>query len=128
MAIEIDELGTALSDIVSGYTDEIQEKVEAELDSTADRIIDYVKDNCPRSDSMGEHLADQFVKTEVGEGYKKTIYISAKKKSGLVHLIELGFKHRSGRHVAARPFLRPAYDELTPKMMDDIKAIIGGKA
>ena len=54
------------------------------------------------------------------------IYISSKTKSRLVHLIELGFKHRSGRHVAAKPFLRPAYDKFTPEMLEEIKKIISG--
>lgn len=26
------------------------------------------------------------------------------------HLVEFGFRHRSGKHVPARPFLRPAFD------------------
>ena len=30
------------------------------------------------------------------------------------HLVEFGFKHRSGKHVPARPFLRPAADQETP--------------
>ena len=70
-----------------------------------------------------------FIKTEVGSGLKKTIYISSKTKGRLVHLIELGFKHRSGKHVSAQPFMRPAYDTFTPEMLEDIKKIIerGGR-
>jgi len=45
----------------------------------------------------------------------------------LVHLIEFGFMHRSGKYVNPRPFLRPAYDTFTPKMLEDIKVIIRGK-
>lgn len=71
-------------------------------------------------------MADSFVKTPLGDGVQKVIYISSKSKGRLVHLIELGFKHKSGRHVAARPFLRPAYESFTPEMLEEIKNIIHG--
>ncbi len=123
MSESIDNLGARLSDIISSYTKEVQAKAENTLDETADKILSYVKSNCPRGKST-EHLANTFVKTEIGEGAAKTIYISSQKKGRLVHLIELGFKHRSGKHVPARPFLRPAMEEFTPEMIEEIKRII----
>lgn len=123
MSESIDNLGNKLSDIISSYTKEVQTKAESTLDETADKILAYVKSNCPRGKSH-EHLADTFVKTEIGEGATKTIYISSQTKGRLVHLIELGFKHRSGKHVPARPFLRPAMEEFTPEMIEEIKRII----
>ena len=128
MAVSVDEIGTKLTDIIKNYTSEVQEEVLKRFELTADEILDYIKNNCPRSDGGSNHLADTFVKTEVGSGLNKIIYISSQKKGRLVHLIELGFKHRSGRHVPARPFMRPAYDTFTPEMLEDIKSIIkGGK-
>lgn len=128
MAVSVDEIGTKLTDIIKNYTSEVQEEVLKRFELTADEILDYIKNNCPRSDGGSNHLADSFVKTEVGSGLNKIIYISSQKKGRLVHLIELGFKHRSGRHVPARPFMRPAYDTFTPEMLEDIKSIIkGGK-
>lgn len=128
MAVSVDEIGTKLTDIIKNYASEVQEEVLKRFELTADEILDYIKNNCPRSDGGSNHLADTFVKTEVGSGLNKIIYISSQKKGRLVHLIELGFKHRSGRHVPARPFMRPAYDTFTPEMLEDIKSIIkGGK-
>lgn len=40
------------------------------------------------------------------------------------HLLEFGYTHRSGKYVGPRPFMRPAYDMFTPKMLEDIKEII----
>ena len=100
--------------------------VGIKLDETADKILNYIFSNCPRSGLGSNHLADSFIKTEVGSGLKKTIYISSKTKGRLVHLIELGFKHRSGKHVSAQPFMRPAYDTFTPEMLEEIKKIIEG--
>lgn len=126
MSKSIDNLSHKLSSIINTYCDEVKKEAEILLDKTADEIVDYIKQNCPKSAGGFNHLADSFVKTEVGSGVNKTIYISSKTKGPLVHLIELGFKHRSGKHVAARPFLRPAYDTFTPGMLDEIKKIING--
>lgn len=128
MSANMDNLSAKLTDLVENYVDEVQKDVLDRFNLTADEILSYIEKNCPRGDGGSNHLATSFIKTEVGTGINKTIYISSKTKGRLVHLIELGFRHRSGKHVAARPFLRPAYDELTPKMLEDIKSIIkGGK-
>ena len=125
----VDELGVRISDLIKDYTDDVKEGLEDRLDETAKQILDYIKSNCPRSDSGTNHLADSFILTTVGCGANKTIYISSGTKGRLVHLVELGFKHISGKHVEARPFMRPAYETFTPEMLEDIKKIIerGGR-
>ncbi len=125
----LDELGVRISDLIKDYADNVKEGLEDRLDETAKQILDYIKSNCPRSDSGTNHLADSFILTIVGSGVNKTIYISSGTKGRLVHLVELGFKHISGKHVEARPFMRPAYETFTPEMLEDIKKIIerGGR-
>lgn len=124
--MEIEKLGAEISKLVSVYSEGIKVKVTSKLDETADRMLEYVKSNCPKGKSK-EHLRDSFIKTEVGNGINKTIYISSKTKGRLVHLIELGFKHRSGKHVMAQPFLRLAMEIFTPKMIEEMKGIIKGE-
>ena len=125
----LDELGVRISDLIKDYADDVKEGLEDRLDETAKQILDYIKSNCPRSDSGTNHLADSFILTTVGSGVNKTIYISSGTKGRLAHLVELGFKHISGKHVEARPFIRPAYETFTPEMLEDIKKIIerGGR-
>ena len=123
MSSSLDDVAIKLSDIIKDYADDVKKLTEEKLDKTADDILNYIVANCPRGKS-NKHLADSFVKTEIGSGANKVIYISSKTKGSLVHLVELGFKHRSGKHVPARPFLRPAYDNFTPKMLEEIKNII----
>lgn len=123
MKTTLDNLSTNLLSMVISYKDDIAKEIEYELENTADKIIDYIKKNCPRGNSE-LHLADSFIKTEIGFGSNKVIYISSEKKGRLVHLIELGFKHRNGKFVKARPFMRPAYNEFSLKMLDEIKKII----
>lgn len=125
----LDTLGVRISDLIKEFTDNVKDGLEDRLDQTAKEILEYIKKNCPRSDSGSNHLADSFILTTVGSGANKTIYISSGTKGRLVHLVELGFKHKSGKHVEARPFMRPAYETFTPQMLEDIKKIIqrGGK-
>lgn len=126
MSTSLDNLGVRITDLINDYASNVKNEAVVKLDETADKILNYIFNNCPRSGYGSNHLADSFIKTEVGSGLKKTIYISSKTKGRLVHLIELGFKHRSGKHVPASPFMRPAYDTFTPEMLDEIKKIIEG--
>ena len=126
-SIELTALSGKISEHVDSYSKEVVHAIEKELDETADKILEYIKSNAPRG-HQSQHLADSFIKESFGSGVHKTIVIYSKTKSSIVHLVELGFKHRSGKLVVARPFLRPAYDQFTPKMLEDITQIIkGGK-
>ena len=122
----LDDFLDEVSDLVTKYTKDVLSELESRLDETADKILEYVITNTPRSGKKGA-MADEFVKTEVGEGHEKTIVIHAKEKGRLIHLIEFGFQHKGGKYIAARPFMRPAFDTFTPKMLEDIRRIISGK-
>lgn len=122
----LDDFLDEVSDLVTKYTKDVLKELETRLDETADKILEYVITNTPRSGNK-KAMADEFVKTEVGEGHEKTIVIHAKEKGRLIHLIEFGFQHKGGKYIAARPFMRPAFDTFTPKMLEDIRRIISGK-
>lgn len=121
--MEVDQVTKEIEKAVVAYSNEVEASIDQRLEDTADKIIEYIKSHAPRSGDS-EALADSFIKQEYGSGSNKTIVIFSKTKSGIVHLIEFGFRHRSGKMVAARPFMRPAYEDLTPIMLDDIKKII----
>ena len=124
-SLELTALTPEIEKAVKSYSKDVEKAIIEKLDYTADQILDYIKDNAPRTPWTKEHLGDSFIKEAYGEGVNTTIVIYSKTKGYLVHLVELGFKHRSGKLVSARPFLRPAYDQFTPKMLEDIKKIIG---
>ena len=124
--LEITALTPEIEKAVKDYSKDVELAIVKRLEETADQILDYIKENAPRSPWTKEHLGDSFIKESYGDGVNKTIVIYSKTKGSIVHLIELGFKHRSGKLISARPFMRPAYDELTPKMLEDIKKIING--
>ena len=120
-SISIEALTPEIEKAVKSYSKDVEKAILDRLEYTADQILDYIKSNAPRTSWSHEHLGDSFIKESYGEGINKTIVIYSKT---IVHLVELGFKHRSGKLVAALPFMRPAYDEFTPKMLEDIEKII----
>ena len=121
--ITLDELGVAISNMVNDYAKDIIIKLEERLDETAQEIVKYIRSNAPRSGGS-KPFADSFIAEPQGSGINKTIVIFSNEKGKLTHLLEFGFTHRSGKYVGPRPFMRPAYDLLTPKMLEDIKRII----
>lgn len=123
--MKVDELTLEIEKSVQAYTKEVEAQISEILDRTANQIIDYIKSNAPKS-GRANAMADSFIKESFGEGANKTIVIYSKTKSSIVHLIEFGFKHRSGVFVSARPFMGPAYETYAPKMLEDIRKIIGG--
>ena len=125
-SITIDALSSEIVKAVNSYSTDVTNAIVEKLNQTADQILDYIKEKAPRSPYSKEHLGDSFIKETYGEGVNTTIVIYSKTKGSIVHLVELGFKHRSGKLVSARPFLRPAYKEFTPKMLEDMKRIING--
>lgn len=123
--MEIDNITLEIEKAVVSYSKEVEEKINRCLEETADQIIEYIRSNAPRS-GRSDAMADSFVKESYGDGSNKTIVIYSKTKGSIVHLIEFGFKHRSGVFVSARPFMRPAYETYAPKMLDEIRKIIEG--
>ena len=121
--ITMNDIASKISSIITDYTNKSVDLLEKRIDECADEILVYIKENAPRGDS-NSHLADSFIKTVVGEGKNVTIYISSKSEGRIVHLIELGFRHRCGKHVPAHPFLRPGYDTFSPKMLEDLARIV----
>lgn len=125
-SIKLEALPYEIEKVVKSYSKEVELAIIEKLDYTADQILNYIKENAPRTSYSKDHLGDSFIKETYGEGVNKTIVIYSKTRGSIVHLVELGFKHRSGKLVSARPFLRPAYDEFAPKMVEDMKRIIEG--
>jgi hypothetical protein len=121
--ISLDELGVAIFNMIEDYAQEITIKLEKRLDETGLEIVKYIRTHAPRSGGS-KPFAESFIAEPQGSGINKTIVIFSNEKGKLTHLLEFGFTHRSGKYVGPRPFMRPAYDILTPKMLQDIISII----
>jgi hypothetical protein len=126
--ITLDQIGSAIESMVEEYAEEVIKDLAKVLDDTAKDIVNYMSSHAPRSGGS-KPFAESFVAEPIGEGINKTISIYSNTKGRLTHLLEFGFTHKSGKYVGPRPFMRPAFDILTPKMIEEVKSIIekGGK-
>lgn len=126
--ITLDQIGSAIEDMIDEYAEEVIKDLDKVLDETSKKIVSYISTHAPRS-GKSKAFADSFVAVPQGEGINKTISIYSNTKGRLTHLLEFGFTHKSGMYVGPRPFMRPAFDILTPKMVEDVKSIIekGGR-
>jgi len=121
--ITLNDLGQAIEDDIESYVEGLIPELEKRLNETAEDILNYMKRNAPRS-GYKNAFADSFVASSNGSGLNTSISIYSEGKGGLTHLLEFGYTHRSGKYVGPRPFMRPAYDMFTPKMLEEIKEII----
>lgn len=119
----LDKLSSEIMDIINTYSDSVKKELEALLDKTSDKVLEYVIKNAPRSGRKNA-MADTFTKVTLGEGINKTVVIYSKTRGRMIHFIEFGFKHRNGKFIPARAFMRPAFDLFTPEMLSEIKKII----
>lgn len=121
--VTLDELGTKIAEMVDEYVEGIMPRLDDALVETANEIIKYIASNAPRSGSANA-FADSFIATPKGKGVNKTIVIHSMTEGRIAHLLEFGFVHKSGKFVRPRAFMRPGFDMLTPKMVEQIKEII----
>jgi hypothetical protein len=124
--ITIDDLPDDMMDIINKYSEDVQSEIEKELERSSDIILNNIQIKAPRSGRTNA-LADSFQKTVSGIGTNKTITIHSKEKGTLIHLVEFGFVHKSGKLIAPRPFMSPIADEQLPKTLENIKSIIKGE-
>ena len=59
--------------------------------------------------------------------YRRGINLSEVGRLRHAHLVEFGFRHTSGKHVPARPFLRPAFDDHANDVTRFIKGTLKAK-
>lgn len=98
-------------------------EMEEVLESTADDIIGDIRESAPAGKS-DDHLKDSFVKLRQGKGTDMSVTVYSKTKGRIVHLVEFGFVHRSGKFVPGKPFLRPSYEKEAPGMEKRIREAI----
>lgn len=124
--VTIDGLAAAIADTVKQYTEAVEAAVEKEVDDTANKVLEDIRDNSP-------------VKTgKYKRGWRRTrqgrqrgvsrFVIHQKAKPNITHLLEFGHAKVGGGRVPAQPtdagHIRPAYDRHVPGMEKRIKEIV----
>ena len=141
MAIEVstDNFADALMGLLKQYTDDVTSAVEAEVERTAEAVLNEIKATAPKDPGIGKkrrrnkktRYANSFKLKEM-ESYnagEKRLVIYSGTHYRRTHLLEFGHAKRNGGRVAGRPHIRPAYDKHVAGLEDRIKRIIenGGK-
>ena len=109
-------LGRILSDMISEYGKESEEKANAVTVKVAHDFAEKLKQETPRSEDPGgyEHLADTVLVSEKGSKYPgskgKVLYVHYGKWQ-IAHLLEFGWTLRNGERLTRTPFVRPLFDK-----------------
>jgi hypothetical protein len=118
--IRIDQLGTAISAVLDGYSKEVKEKADQAGEKAVKKLVKLTKASAP---------------VDTG-GFKKNITSTAKKTvtgtteyhwhvkapdHRLTHLLVHGHATVDGGRVAGNPFLHQALDEVLPEYLEDIE-------
>ena len=99
MSIQIDEFSLAVSEILDGYAEDIQEAVAQAVEETGTKALKTVKAKSPVRKGKG------------GGRYKAQVTVYNKTDGPLVHLLENGHQKAGGGRVEGIPHVRPAYEE-----------------
>lgn len=119
--VDVDGLELEIVQAIADYTADVSAAIEKEVDRTSKAVLADTKANSPVR--TGEYKKGWKRKKSTGHGVVRYTIYNAKRGS-LVHLLEYGFTHTSGKRVEGRPHLRPAYDKHVPEMERNIKEII----
>lgn len=99
---------------------EVEKKViESATRSTANQMRKLMQAKTPvRTGALRDSLKVSMPKNRE-TGIRRAIIFAQR---FYARFIELGFVHKSGRHIPAKPFMRPAFDEIEPQYIDLIIA------
>ena len=107
------ELNKIISGMLNEYSEELQEKADKVTEQVAQDFAEQLKEVTPRSDSLGEHMADTVqvtTKKEKSLGKVVRARFVHYKKWRVSHLLEFGWTARDGGRVERTPFVRPLFD------------------
>lgn len=102
-----------IAEFVNEYSDDLSQKAAAITEKVAQDFAAQLKDETPKSDVSGEHLADTVAVTAVASksyGREGKGYVVHYGKWQIAHLLEFGWTLRNGKRMNRTPFVRPLFD------------------
>ena len=101
------DIAKAIENELTGYTEEIEEIVDAEIDKISMDVVDDLKNNSNIPVNTGKYKKSFYAKLKSkGRGYN--IVIVCNKKYRLTHLLEKGHITRNGGRTKAYPHWKQA--------------------
>lgn len=115
--ISTGQLAETITDMLNKWDEEVEEKIEKALDTTAKSGAQKLKPVSPKN--TGKY-ASGWTKKKQSKG--QIIY--NKKRPGLTHLLERGHAKRGGGRVPPQKHIEPVEELANKEIVDEIKKII----
>ena len=118
------DIETEIMKVLTDYTEEIAEEVEAAADRRAKEAVKTLKATSPRSKLNHPHYADGWTVRKQKSGGRLEVTIYNRKKPHLTHLLEYGHLKKGGTRVKGIPHIEPVQKKLNREFEADCEEII----
>lgn len=137
-AVNPEELGEAVGEILSIYSEEVTKNTKEAVSTTADDTVKLLKDTSPRENAsfprvyktvMGTKYYDGWTATQAYDStLERRVAVHNATDYQLIHLLEWGHARR-GLHfksgfVPAKPHVMPAYEKAQEELTKAVKEAI----
>lgn len=107
--VDIDGLATAIAEELEGYSQEVDEIMQDEIDTLSKEVRNNLKNNPIIPEKTGEYKKSFYIKKVArGKGYKRNVIASKKPHYRLTHLLEDGHLTSNGKRTKAFPHWKEA--------------------
>jgi hypothetical protein len=121
--VSIDQLGTALSAMLDGYSEEVKAKADEAGEKAIKKLVKLTKASAPiKTGSFYRNIA-WTVKPNVYGGKDFHWYVKAPDYR-LTHLLVHGHATVNGGRVPGDPFLHKALDEVLPEYLENLEGAL----
>lgn len=123
--VGLEDLEAAIVKELQNYSQEVTEKVKAEVTRVSEEAVKELKRTSPRSKNKKDHYADGWrsrVEFESREDIRVRVYNA--KKPQLTHLLEDGHAKTGGGRVEGIPHIATAVENAEKKLEADIKVVV----
>lgn len=118
--IRIEQLGTAISAVLDGYSKEVKERADQAGEKAVKKLVKLTKASAP-VDSGGFKKNITWTAKPNALGVKEYHWHVKAPDYRLTHLLVHGHANVDGSRTAGDPFLHNALDEVLPEYLEDIE-------
>ena len=123
--MQIDKLGSAISEVLSEYSDEVAEKVKKVIDNVAKETNQVIKNHISFKEKTGEYIKHFKIKKQYEDKFNKRVaWHVASPEYRLTHLLEYGHAKKNGGRTRAFPHIRYGEEFAKQNLEKEIKEAI----
>lgn len=116
--ISINNLGSAIQDVLEEYQEKVEETVKEVLPKVGKEAVKELKSTSPkRTGRYAKGWKSEVEETRIGT----TVTVYNSDRYQLTHLLEKGHANRGGGRTAARPHIRPTEQHAIKNAVDYLK-------